>query len=250
MTKITIIEREKPIFKKINFACDGEIHPKLNNIEMLKQYFNKQNTTLIVGSQGSGKTSLALSLITHKKCYKKCFNYVYVFCPPTSRASFQDSSPLKDLPEDRFYDDLNESSIEDVYQKISENTENGHFSLVLFDDLQRMLKSGSVTNRLKDLIANQRHLRAVFIITLQNYLALDKQIRNIANNLIFFKLSKPQLEMIEKEFWIQGEKVFYDMVNHIFRDDRPHTWIMLPRQQNRQFNEFDEIIITTGDIPR
>ena len=59
---IRIKENIKPNITKINFACDNEIHKKLNKYELTKEFLNKSNTTLMIGRQGSGKTSLLINL--------------------------------------------------------------------------------------------------------------------------------------------------------------------------------------------
>ena len=72
--KIEIIEnKNKPKFKKIDFLCDIPIHNKLDEIDVIKDHFNKASTTVIVGKQGSGKTSLLMNLMN---IYKKCFGYI------------------------------------------------------------------------------------------------------------------------------------------------------------------------------
>ena len=45
----------KPHLAKVKFNCDEEIHKKLNDYELTKSFFNRYNTTLLIGKQGSGK---------------------------------------------------------------------------------------------------------------------------------------------------------------------------------------------------
>jgi DNA replication protein DnaC len=85
MIKLKI--NNKPHLSKINFECDEEIHKKLNEFELTKEFLNKSNTTAFIGRQGSGKTSLMINMI--KKLYKKCFHRIFVFMPETSRNSLK-----------------------------------------------------------------------------------------------------------------------------------------------------------------
>ena len=67
---IYLKECSKPHLAKVKFNCDEEIHKKLNDYELTKSFFNRYNTTLLIGKQGSGKTSLLVNFV--KKIYKKC----------------------------------------------------------------------------------------------------------------------------------------------------------------------------------
>ena len=80
---IRIKQNKAPHIEKIKFECDEEIHKKLNEYDLTRDFLNKSNTTIFIGRQGSGKTSLMINII--KKLYKKCFNFIYVFMPHSSR---------------------------------------------------------------------------------------------------------------------------------------------------------------------
>ena len=177
---IRIKENNKPNIEKIKFECDEEIHKKLNEYELTKDFLNKSNTTIFIGRQGSGKTSLMINII--KKLYKKCFHFIYVFMPHSSRKSLHNNIFDKYLDSSQIYEELNEESINELYIKLKYNSENGYRSLVIYDDVQKSLKDNTVLLSLKNIIANQRHLKVCNIILLQNYYALDKSLRELANN--------------------------------------------------------------------
>jgi len=182
---IKIIENKKPNIEKIKFACDNILHKKLDEYELTKEFLNKSNTTLFIGRQGSGKTSLMVNFV--KKLYKKVFHFIYIFMPKSSRSSLNNNIFDKHLPEDQIFDELNQENITILYEKLKENSENGHKSLIIYDDVQKALKSHSVLLSLKNIVANQRHLKVVNFILLQNYFALDKSLRELCNNIILFK---------------------------------------------------------------
>ena len=139
---IKVIENSKPNIEKIKFECDDEIHTKLNDYELARDFLNKSNTTLFIGRQGSGKTSLMVNIV--KKLYKKCFHYIYVFMPHSSRKSLHNNIFDKYLDESQLYEELNEETVEDLYAKLKENSENNYRSLVIFDDVQKALKNNDV----------------------------------------------------------------------------------------------------------
>ena len=235
---IRIKENKKPDIHKIKFECDVEIHKKLNEYELSKEFLNKSNTTVFIGRQGSGKTSLCINIV--KQLYKKCFHYIYVFMPYTSRKSLSNNIFDKHLPTEQIYEELTQETISDLYSKLKENSENGYKSLVIYDDVQKSLKTHSVLLSLKNIIANQRHLGVVNLILLQNYFSLDKSLRELINNVILFKLNKTQTEKVFTEWVESARDKFEDIRDFVF--DKPYTWMFINVPTQRIFKEWDEIL--------
>ena len=240
---IRLKENKKPHLQKICFECDDEIHKKLNEYELSKDFLNRSNTTVFIGRQGSGKTSLLINLV--KGIYKKAFHYIYVIMPHSSRKSLKNNIFDKYLPESQLYEELNEETISDIYSKLKENSENGHRSLVIYDDVQKSLKNHSVLLSLKNIIANQRHLKVVNLILVQNYFALEKSLRELINNIIMFKLNKTQTEKIFNENVESARDKFDAIRDFVF--DEPYRWLFINVPSNRIFKEFDEILFDEDD---
>jgi len=240
---IKIIENKKPNIEKIKFACDNILHKKLDEYELTKEFLNKSNTTLFIGRQGSGKTSLMVNFV--KKLYKKVFHFIYIFMPKSSRSSLDNNIFDKHLPEDQIFDELNHENITILYEKLKENSENGHKSLIIYDDVQKALKSHSVLLSLKNIVANQRHLKVVNFILLQNYFALDKSLRELCNNIILFKLNKTQTEKIFIENVESAKEKFEYIRDCVF--DKPYEWMFINVPSQRIFKGFDEILYENYD---
>jgi hypothetical protein len=77
---------------------------------------------------------------------------------------------------------------------------------------------------------------------LQNYFALDNKIREIVNNVIFFKMDKKQTHKIFEEVAEMPKESFNDMNNLIF--DEPHNWCLINQNQKKIYKMFDEILIS------
>jgi hypothetical protein len=240
---IRIKENNKPDIQKIKFECDVELHKKLNDFPLTKEFMNKSNTTVFIGRQGSGKTSLMINIV--KRLYKKCFHYIYVFMPQTSRNSLANNIFDKYLPEEQIYEELNQDTISDLYASLKENSASGYKSLVIYDDVQKALKNNSVLLSLKNIIANQRHLGVVNLILLQNYMALDKSLREIISNIVLFKLNKTQTERIFLECVESARDKFEEIRNIVF--DKPYTWMFINLSSQRIFKEWDEVIYEPED---
>ena len=240
--KIKIIENEKPNIQKINFACDEKICEKLDKFPMVRDNLNYYNTTVIVGRQGSGQTSLTINMV--KKLYKKKFHKIYVFMPQTSRNSLKPNI-FEVLPEEQLFEELNYDNIRLVYDELKKNSENGHKSLIIMDDVQKALKQNDVISEFKNIVANQRHLKVVNIILLQNYFSLDNKVREIVNNVIFFKMDKKQTEKIFSEVAEMKKEMFDELIKLVF--DEPHNWCMINQRNKRVYKMFDEILIDDDD---
>lgn len=234
-----IIKNKKPNFKKINFSCDEMINPKLENQgELIKDFLNKSFSLLIVGSAGSGKTSLTINFLL---TFKKCYNRVVVFMPKSSRMSLKNNIFDKYLPEEQVYDELNEETITDFYEKVKTwKEEDDYKTIVVFDDVQKSMKNQNVVKIMKNLFANRRHLGLSIIVLLQNFFALDRSIRELAGNVIAFKVGKVQTMKLFDEV-IETDKDQLENIRDIVYDE-PHSWFFINIETQRMFRQFDELV--------
>ena len=240
--KIEIKKNNCPNLGKVNFACDTELSSKLNQYEMVRDHLNKYNTTLLIGTQGSGKTSLLINFV--KKLYKKVFDRVYVFMPSTSRQSLNPNI-FDVLPENQLFEELNEETITKVYEEVKELSEDGKKTLIIYDDVQRALKNKFVLNSLKNIIANQRHLHVVNLILVQNFFALHKSLREIVNNVVLFKLGKSQTEKVFNEI-IEIHRDKFDKLRDLVYDEK-YNWLFVNVATQRIYKKFDEIVFEEED---
>ena len=108
--------------------------------------------------------------------------------------------------------------------------------------MQKSLKNAEVLRSLKNIIANQRHLKLVNWILLQNFISLDKSLRNIVNNVFLFKLNKTQMQTIYEELIEDKKECFEDINKLVFNE--PYKWLFINLNTQRIYNsDFDELII-------
>lgn len=227
-----------PAFRKVNFACDRPLHPKLTQYDLPRDHPNMYNTTLVVGTQGSGKTSWLVNTI--RTLYRKVFHRVYVFMPRSSISSLQPNI-FKDLPEDQIFEELNYRNIQQVYEQVKELAKDGQQTLIVYDDVQKALKDKHVLLALKNLIANQRHLHIVNLILVQNYFALHKSLRELANNVVLFKLGKSQTEKVFNEL-IECHRDKFETVRQLVYNER-YNWLFINVNSQRLYRNWDEILL-------
>ena len=191
-----LLIHNKPKLKLPEFKVDEPLSKHLD--DPLLSNMNKSFCCGLVGKAGSGKTSLMVSFIQTPKYFKKVFNKIYVFMPNSSRNSMKNNI-FNVLPEDQVFEGVTYEILSDVYERLLENTENGHKSLLVFDDVQSYLKTKEVEVNLLHIIANRRHLRSSIFIIAQNYNKIPKNIRQSFTDLFLFNVSKGEYINIFEE---------------------------------------------------
>ena len=238
---VKIIELDKPNLSKIKMNCDDIIDSKLTKYPMVNDVWSKTSFNIIVGKMGQGKTSLITNLV--KKVFKGVFHHIYVFIPHNSRVSIDNDIYGQYIPDEDLYDTLTEDNLNDVYEKLKDNSDNCEYSLLIIDDFQAQLKDPEIIKVLQKIITKQRHLRATTFLLQQNFQALVKPLRELVGNVITYNVGKSQLTKMFDEI-VQMEKGQYqDLIDLAFQD--PHDWILININGNRNiYRMFDKIDLT------
>lgn len=240
--KIQILKNKQPNIEKINFTCDEKLSDKLDVWPMVRDNLNKYNTTVICGRQGSGKTNLLVNII--KKIYRKKFHKIYVFMPESSRNSMKEKIFDK-LPPEQLFEELSFEALSYIHEQMKKDSLDGIKTLIIYDDVQKSLKDWATLQKLKELIANQRHIKLVNLILVQNFYMIDKSIREILNNVIFFKMDKNQTEKIFRDM-VEIHQDKFDVIRDIVFD-KPYEWCLISKTNQKIYKGFDEILIVDED---
>lgn len=159
---------------------------------------------LICGPPGSGKSNLAINLLTRgkknskRRGYKKVFNHVFVVSP--SLASMQEDV-FKNHPEEKMAEQFNAEWMDAFEEHLHYASEQGETTICLMDDVAAELKrSSDLQKRLARCVNNRRHKRLSLIIIAQYYIDIPKNIRSNCNYLALFRsVNKQQLEQVYQE---------------------------------------------------
>ena len=229
------------------FLCDHGLGDHLNKYDMLS-HFNKYCFSGIIGKPGSGKTSLLISMLTgrkKKKVFRKVFNHILLVMPESSRKSIK-LNPFKNHHEDKMFEELDLPTISNIYTRLKEASKENESSLLILDDVGASLKNNEIQKILKQIIFNRRHLKVQIIVLLQSFISAPREIRKLYNNVIMFKPSKVEFEILFDELFETKKYLAGDIMNLVY--DEPHQYLMLNVDQQKMYKKFDEIIINKKDL--
>jgi hypothetical protein len=229
------------------FSCDNDAVGTHMNEHSVTELMNVYGFLCVIGRPGSGKTSLTISLITQKnpKIYRKTHHHILVLMPQNSISSLK-KNPFKVLPEENFYNELNESSITDIYNRIDSYSKDGEKTLLFIDDMTADLKkSKNIELILKRIIYNRRHLKCNVIITAQSYVNIPLDIRKCISNCILFKPPKKEMEVLFSELVESKKEIFDDIMRMAY--DKKHNFLFINVPSQRMFKNWDELIFKSDE---
>jgi len=235
-----IVELEKPNLSKVKMNCDYVIHNKLMDYPMVADAWSSHNFTIFAGRMGSGKTSLAISLL--KSVFKKCFHKIYVFIPENSRSSIENDILGKNLPDNQLFSELTFENLTQLYEDLKANSADGKSSLLIIDDFQTQLKNPEIVSILEKIIIKMRHLRTTTWLLQQNFQKLVKPLREVVSNVVCFNLGKSQMTKIFDEAIEMKKDNYDDLIKLVFVEK--HDWILVNLHNSRKiYRMFDEVEI-------
>ena len=222
-------------FKAPEFLCDRPIHkqvePPLPNCPFFMA---------IVGSAGSGKTSLMVNLMTSRQAYKKAFDYVHVVMPAHSVASLK-----KNIFEmhPRMHDELTLPVLDGILERVKQAAEHKESSLLILDDVTAALKDKHLQQLLKKIIYNRRHYRLSIMMLLQSYNAAPLPVRKCLSHFALFKpRNKKEYAAVFEELLFMDRDAADAL--HAFVYDEPYSFLFVDVNTNRLYKKFDSIVET------
>lgn len=220
-----------------DFTCDKCIHKQIK-----PPLPGRQGAFFLVycGIPGSGKTSLMISLLTSKDAYKKAFDNVFVIMPSNSAGSLKKNIFEK---HDKFYDDLDYSTLSGILEKSKEAAADKKNSLLIMDDVAASLKDTEIQGLLKQIVFNRRHYRLTVWLCVQSYTSIPLPIRKTITHFIGFRpRNKKEYASLFEEL-IQLPKELSEALQRYIYADGPHSFMYLDVDRSTFHKGFDEISI-------
>lgn len=196
---------------------------------------------LLVGSGGSGKTSLLLNQFRRGGAYHKKFHHLHLFTPAISFASVQNHPFEK---HDKVHHELTRDTLEDLYEELKDRKEEHddedemEYNCVIIDDMASTLKEKDVQKLLNTMLIKARHLNTCFIFTLQSYLYMPKMLRKQTTYATIFKpKNREEWNSINQELLQMKEDDAKKLYDYVFEKEYSHLDIdTIENHLYRNFN--------------
>lgn len=243
-TNITINEQSSKLKLDVpEFHCDSCL-----GTHIPEPFSQSSHFKLLVGGPGSGKTSVVLGALGTRgenRVYRKVFHDVYLFQPKSSQASIK-KSVFKNHPIEKIYDDLNYDTLSEVLELITENSAEGHFSLVIIDDFASHLKDADIQQTFTHIVNNRRHLRTSLWVIAQSYISVPLAVRKTVSDLILFRsANKKDYTSVFTELIHLPKDVADKIVQFVFR--KPHDFMYVRVASNEIYRNFNKLQIEYDD---
>lgn len=206
---------------------------------------------LLVGSGGSGKTSLLLNQFRKGGSYHRKFHNLYLFTPSISFMSVQNHPFQK---HDKVHHELTRETLEDLYEELKERKEEYdeddddemEYNCVIIDDFASSLKDKDVQKLLNTMLIKARHLNTCFIFTLQSYLYFPKMLRKQTTYATIFKpKNKEEWNTVNQELLQMKEDDAKKIYDYVFGQEYSH--LDVDTIENKLYRNFNPLVITNND---
>jgi len=204
----------------------------------------------IVGSSGSGKTSLMSSIITSKKKNGKRQSYIKLFskiciCSPTL-ASFKSNIWGKIKSKYEKFDLQFLHELEEISQ---EHWEDGKQTLAILDDIGATLKKDKKTEmKLVSMLQNRRHIGLSVIILVQKWKDLPSGVRNNLTNVAIFRpKNNMEKEAVFGELLPMKKQLWDNIYDYVYDDSDKYNFLFVDMSLKvsptyRYYKKFNQLI--------
>ena len=195
----------------------------------------------LMGSAGSGKTSLMVNLLTKDGMYKKCFDHVHLIAPEASMKSLKNDIWDKH-PADKVHHSMDIITLNDIDNRanVRRAKKPAETTLLIIDDMTVMLKKKEIEAKLRKMVFNRRHNYTSIMILVQSYIAMPLDLRKTLSHFFMFKpRNKKEAEAIWDELLNMPKKVGDKLLRFVFQD--PHDFMMGDTNAGTVYRNFNLI---------
>jgi hypothetical protein len=201
----------------------------------------------LIGSPGTGKTSLLLSMFKNNDFYRNKFDNIFLITP---LVSFQSVKKHPFALHDKVYHELSVELLENIYHELLEIKEQciaEDFSLeksvLIIDDFASDLKNVELIRMLKQFSIKSRHLSVCIIFTLQSYNMFPLVLRKLLTNVTIFKFeNNKEMELVSSELLNMKKDEAIELYRYIFDKSYDHLDVCITNSE--YYKNFNKLIIT------
>ena len=244
MVHFTETPNSKVKLQTPQFKCDFALGNHIPDPLPRKHFY-----MAICGSAGSGKTSMALGLLTAKgkhRIYRKVFDNIFLVVPSNSIGSLK-QNVFKKHPPSKMFNSLDVETIDKINTKLQksldeEDDEQQTCSLVWIDDQGPFLKRPDIQTALNEVVINRRHKRVSIMNLVQSYKFLPLSNRKLLTHLVLFKpKNKKELYSVFEELIYLDRDTVDKLCDFVYRD--PHDFMFIDLERSKFYRNFNLIEI-------
>lgn len=206
---------------------------------------------LMIGSGGSGKTSLLLNQFRKGGAYHRKFHHLYLFTPAIS---FQSVVKHPFEKHDKVINELTRDNLQELYDELKsrkedrEEDDDMEYNCVIIDDMANSLKEKDVQRLLNTMLIKARHLNTCFIFTLQSYLYMPKMLRKQTTFATIFKpKNREEWDSLNKELIQMRDEDARQLFEYVY--DKEYSHLDIDTIEGKLYRNFNELTIKKpGDI--
>lgn len=206
---------------------------------------------LMIGSGGSGKTSLLLNQFRKGGSYHRKFHHLYLFTPAIS---FQSVVKHPFEKHDKVINELTRDNLQELYDELKsrkedrEEDDDMEYNCVIIDDMANSLKEKDVQRLLNTMLIKARHLNVCFIFTLQSYLYMPKMLRKQTTFATIFKpKNREEWDVLNKELIQMRDEDARQLFEYVY--DKEYAHLDIDTIEGKMYRNFNELTIKKpGDI--
>ena len=199
---------------------------------------------------GSGKSTALYSMLCEKgkgaRCYYKTFHHVFMIMPKESVRSLPEKHPLRSHPDEKFYNDFDLETLEEIAELVEEAAERGERSCIVCDDVGSRLKQNRALEKyFSFLVQTRRHRMLSFFITLQNWNDMPLSTRKNVSHVSFWK---PLNQKETLNVWSEIINVEKDNLQALFDFvyTAKHNFLFCALYTGKIYKNFQEIKISVN----
>jgi hypothetical protein len=206
---------------------------------------------LMIGSGGSGKTSLLLNQFRKGGAYHRKFHHLYLFTPAIS---FQSVVKHPFEKHDKVINELTRDNLNELYDELKsrkedrEEDDDMEYNCVIIDDMASSLKEKDVQRLFNTMLIKARHLNTCFIFTLQSYLYMPKMLRKQTTFATIFKpKNREEWDSLNKELIQMRDEDARQLFEYVY--DKEYSHLDIDTIEGKLYRNFNELTIKKpGDI--
>jgi len=201
----------------------------------------------ICGKSGSGKSSFINSIFTARsgkaRCYRGVFDTLLFIMNRVNMNSMIDSD-FKDIPEENFYPEFDEATLQDIWKRVKKNKEEGLSTCLIIDD--QINKTRTIEADFHHMCLQHRHWELSIVISIQDGKFLSPVLRNNLSSIVFFKNPNKQRELFLKDEYMShlNNVEFQKVMKAIFQNFGDTLIINNRAHPPKFYRNFKELTIT------